>query len=125
MHEMFSTRTSQEANGIVANSRENPLEAWRRLRERYDPAAGGRKRNILRAIISLGRCSLLKVQAGFERWEANVVRYEKLKGKMDDEIKRAGLESMVPEELEKYLILNSTLLETFEDVRSELVWRKD
>ena len=54
-----------------------------------------------------------------------MVRYEKLKGKMDDEIERAGLESLVPEELEKYLILNSTLLETFEDVRSELVWRKD
>ena len=37
MHEMFRTRTSQEGNDVVANSRKNPLEAWRRLHERYDP----------------------------------------------------------------------------------------
>ena len=29
--------TSYEANDIVANSRKNPLEAWRRLQKRYDP----------------------------------------------------------------------------------------
>ena len=40
---------------------------------------------------------------------------------MDDEIKRAGLESMVPEELEKHLTVNSTRLRTFEDARSEIV----
>ena len=33
-----------------------------------------------------------------------MVRYEKMKGKIKDEIKRAGLESLVPEELEKHLI---------------------
>ena len=40
---------------------------------------------------------------------------------MDDEIKRAGLESLVLEELEKPLIFNSNRLSTFEDVRSEIV----
>ena len=44
-----------------------------------------------------------------------------MKCKMDDEIKRAGLQSFVPEELEKHLILNSNRLRTFEDVRSEVV----
>ena len=29
--------TSFEANDIVANSRKNPLEAWRRLQKRFDP----------------------------------------------------------------------------------------
>ena len=48
-----------------------------------------------------------------------MVRYEKLKGKWDDEIKRAGPESLVPEELEKHLTLNSTRLETFEDLYVE------
>ena len=47
-------------------------------------------------------------------------RYEKLKGKMDDEIKRAGLESWVPEELENHLIFNSNLFKTFEDARSKV-----
>ena len=54
----------------------------------------------LRTIISPGRCSLLELQTSIDRWESYVGRYEKLKGKMDDEIKRAGLESLVPEELE-------------------------
>ena len=35
-----------------------------------------------------GRCSLQELQAGLERWESKVVLYEKLKGKLDDEIKR-------------------------------------
>ena len=49
-------------------------------------------------------------------------RYEKkLKDKLDDEIKLAGLEALVPEELEKHLILNSNRLRTFEDARLEIV----
>ena len=49
-------------------------------------------------------------------------RYEKkLKDKMDDEIKLAGLEASVPEELEKHLILKSNRLRTFEDARLEIV----
>ena len=48
-------------------------------------------------------------------------RYEKkLNNKMDDEIK-ACLEALVPEELEKHLILNSNRLRTFEDARLEIV----
>ena len=45
----------------------------------------------------------------------------KLKDKMDDEIKLAGLEALVPEDLEKHLILNSNRLRTFEDARLEIV----
>ena len=50
-------------------------------------------------------------------------RYEKknMKDKLDDEIKLAGLESLVPEELEKHLILNSNRQRTFEDARLEVV----
>ena len=40
---------------------------------------------------------------------------------MDDEIKLVGLEALVPEELEKHLILNSNRLRTFEDARLEVV----
>ena len=46
---------------------------------------------------------------------------KKLKNKMDDEIKLAALEALVPEELEKHLILNSDRLRTFEDARLEIV----
>ena len=44
-----------------------------------------------------------------------------MKDKLDDEGKLAGLESFVPEELEKHLILNSNRLRTFEDARLEVV----
>ena len=46
---------------------------------------------------------------------------KKTKDKLDDEIKLAGLDSLVPEELEKRLILNSNRLRTFEDARLEVV----
>ena len=114
MRETLMTCTSQEANDIVANSRKNPLEACRLQHERYDLVGEGRKRHISRTIMSLGRCPLLELQAGIERWETHVARYEKLKGKMDDEIKRVGLESLVLEELENHLIFQ---LQPFEDFR--------
>ena len=50
MHTMHTDLTSDEAKGVVANSEKNPLEAWRRLQKRFDPTAGGRKRNRLRTI---------------------------------------------------------------------------
>ena len=114
--------TSCEASDTVANSRMNPLEAWRRLQKRCDPTTGGRKRNLLRTIMSPGRRSLLELQAGIENWESYVSRYEKkLKNELDDEMKLSGLEALVPEELEKHLILNSNRLRTFEDARLEIV----
>ena len=113
MHIALMALTSQEANDSVANSRKNPLEAWRRLQKRYDPTTGERKRNLLRTIISPGRCSRLELQAGIERLESYVSRYEKkLKDKLDDEIKLAGLEALVPDELEKHLVLNSNRMRT-------------
>ena len=102
--------TSYEANDIVANSRKNPLKAWRRLQQRYDPTTGGRKRNLLHTIIPPGRVLF---------W--NFKQEKKLKDKLDDEIKLAGLEALVPEELEMHLILNSNRLRTFEDARLEIV----
>ena len=122
MHTAPMALTSYEANDIFTNSRKNPLEAWRRLQTRYDPTIGRRKRNLLRTIISPGRCSVLELQAGIERWESYVSRYEKkLNAKLDDEIKLAGLEALVLEELEKHLIPNSNRLRTFEDARLEIV----
>ena len=61
VHTALMPLTSCEANDIVTKSRKNPLEARRRLQKRYDPTTGGRKRNLLRTIISLGRCSLLEL----------------------------------------------------------------
>ena len=43
MHTMLTDLTTGEANDIVANSRKNPLEAWRRLQKRYHPTTGRKK----------------------------------------------------------------------------------
>ena len=60
--------------------------------------------------------------SGDRTWESYVSRHEKkMKDKLDGEIKLAGLESVVPEKLEKHLILNSNRLRTFEDARQEVV----
>ena len=72
--------TSYEASDIVANSRKNPLEAWRRLQKRYDLITGGRRRDLLRTIMYPGRCSLLELQAGIERLESYVSRREEADG---------------------------------------------
>ena len=74
MHAELMALTSCGANYIAATSRKNPLEAWRRLQKRCDPTTGGRKRNLLRTIISPGRCSLLELQAGSEPLESYVWR---------------------------------------------------
>ncbi len=55
-------------------------------------------------------------------WSFRCSQYEdKSKNKMNDEIKLAGLEALVPKELQKHLILNSNRLRTFEDARQEVV----
>ena len=106
MHTALMALTSYEANDIAANS----------------PTTGGRKRNLLRMITSPRLCSLLELQAGVECWESCVSRYEKkLKNDMVDEIKLADLEALVPEELEKHLILNSNRLRTCDDARLKVV----
>ena len=137
MHAALMALTSCEANDMVAYSRKNPLEAWRRLQKRYDPLTGGRNRNLVRAIISLGGCSLLECHAGIERWESSVSHCErKLRNKSDNEFKLAGLEALVLGELENHLILISNRLRIFErcslgnrdvcrgDVRPENPWRQ-
>ena len=60
---------------------------------------GGRKQKLLAVhelwVISPEQCSLLELQPGIERWESHVSHYEKkMKDKLDDEIKLAGLESL-------------------------------
>ena len=51
--------------------------------------------------------------------ESDVSRCENKMDNLDDEIKLAGLEALVPEELKKHLTLNSNRLRTFVDARPE------
>ena len=122
IHTELMAVTNHEANDIVAPSRKNPLEVWRNVQKRFDPTTGGRKRKLLRTITSPGRCTINVLQAGLEKWESCVSHCEKtLKKDLDDELKLAGLEAPVPEELERHLLLNSNRVRTFEAARVEVV----
>ena len=77
MHTALMALTGYHSNDIVANSRKNPLEGWRGLQKRHDPTTGGRTRNLMRTIISLGRSCHLEVQARIKRWESYVSNVKK------------------------------------------------
>ena len=67
MYTAFMALTRYEANDSAANPRKKTLEAWRKLQTRCDPTTGGKKRNLLRTIISPEKCSLLELRARIER----------------------------------------------------------
>ena len=115
MHTALMTLTGYHSNDIVANSRKNPLEGWRGLQKRHDPTTGGRTRNLMKTIISLGRSCHLEVQARIKRWESHVSNVKKkLKDKLNNENMLAGLEAFRPEELEKTI---DTQLESLTNIR--------
>ena len=92
LHMVLLQLFEMEGHDLVLRCGRCGLEAWRLLDRRFDPAIGGRKRNILRAIINPGRCRLDELQAGLAKWEILVQRYEpKAKNQLDDELKLAGL----------------------------------
>ena len=90
---------------------------WRKLARRYDPATGGRKRNLLRQILNPGRARLEELGAALERWEELVARYERRKdadGKREhltDSVRTAALESLLPKELDEHVLLNQSRLQ--------------
>ena len=57
MHTMLTDLTIGEANDIVANSRKNPLESWRRLQKRYHPTYNRREERLSTIVIPRGRRS--------------------------------------------------------------------
>ena len=97
--------TNYEANDSVANSRKNPLEAWRRLQKLQEEGA---------------LCWNSKQGLNDGNFTCRTAR-KWLKDTFDNEIMFAGPEVLVPEELEKHLILNSNRLRTFDDARLEIV----
>ncbi|CAK0798924.1 unnamed protein product, partial [Prorocentrum cordatum] len=127
VYSMLVQITEGEANDIVCNSGSNGMEAWRKLSRRFDPLTGGRVRNLLRQIISPGRCSVDVIAGGLERWEELVTKYDRSntsRGEartLPEDIKMAALESLVPQELETHLQLNATRFDTYMDMRTEIV----
>ena len=114
LYTVLVSLTEDESNDIVIGSGAgNGLEAWRRLHRRWDPSTGGRKRALLKSIISPPRCRLEKLQGCLERWQEQVRKYEKMRNhegfreKVTDDVKQAALEMLVPTDIENHLVLNN------------------
>ena len=115
-----------EAEGIVLNAASG-YEAWRRLSRRFDPLSAGRKRNLLRSILSPVRVkSWDNVRQAMDQLDDLVRRYESRKNdagtreKLSDDLKSTALELLVPTDLEQHLILNKSRLGTYEDMKAEV-----
>jgi hypothetical protein len=125
LHVVLLSLTEGESFDIVLGAAPSGFEALRRLIRRWDPLSGGRRRALLRQILVPDRAKLGELPLALERWEELVRRYEKRRAggtvqPIDDDIKTAALESMVPPELEQHLAMNRARLPTYDHVRAEI-----
>ena len=124
---LYALTEGESADVVAAVEKGNGVEAWRALHRRWDPSVAGRSRAILREVISPKRSSLDNVLANLVIWEEQVRRYEQRKDKegnrqkVPDDIRMSSVEALVPEELEKHLLLNSQRLSTYALMRDEVV----
>ena len=127
IHTVLSQLTFGEGFDIVNNVPGRcGLEAWRKLHKRFDPTTGGRRRNVLRAIINPTKVTVDQLSGAIERWEELVRRYESKKvhgvqRTMDEDIKMAAFEALLPAELATHVTMNSARLATYAAMRAEVV----
>ena len=128
LHAALQTLCEGEAFTLVRSAgRGAGLEAWRKLHRRYDPSTGGRRRALLRQVLTPQKCSKVEeLSSSIELWEEAVRQFEQRRrpdgsrAQLDDDIKIAVLEAMCPPDLEKHLQLSRHRLSTYEEVRAEL-----
>ena len=126
LYAVMQSLLEEEPFSIIRNiAKGNGLEGWRKLAKRYDPATGGRKKSLLKHILTPERQKLSELSAYLEQWMELVRRYEDRRGaggraELPNDIKISILESICPVELEKHLQLNRQRLDTFEEVYDEI-----
>ncbi|CAK0872909.1 unnamed protein product [Prorocentrum cordatum] len=91
----------------------NGLECWR-------------KRNLLKLVLSPGRCKLEELACALERWEEAAKHYESRKDysghreRFSNSARMSALESLLPTELEEHVLLNQSRLNAYELLRREI-----
>lgn len=119
--------TEEESQDLVVGAGPgHGAEAWRRLFKRWDPIVAGRRRALLKQIISPERCRLDELVGCWERWEQLIRRYEKQRDSegrhqvIPRDIKMTAFEMMLPPELENHLVLNRSRINSYELQREEV-----
>ena len=127
VYQALMALTEDESQDIVIGAGAgNGLDAWRKLGRRWDPIVAGRKRALLKQIISPEKCKMEELIGVWERWEEQVRKYEKRKDekgerlKLDTELKMTAFELLLPADLENHLILNKKRLTTYEMQKDEI-----
>ena len=119
----LSALTESESFDIFVGAAPSLLEALRRLVRRWDPLSGGKRRAFLRQILGSRSVQTARSSSGTR----DVVRrYERNESSgtttaaLDEEIKTAAREALVPSVLEQHLALNRARLITYEQVQSAI-----
>ena len=74
LYAVLQTLCEKEAFTLVRSAgKSKGLEAWRRLCKRFGPSTGGRRRALLRSVLSPNRCNKVEeLSAAVENWEDQV-----------------------------------------------------
>jgi hypothetical protein len=124
---MMALTSNEPFDIVVGAGAGNGLETWRRLHRRYDPGTVGRSRGMLRDILSPAKSNIESLRHNVEKLEEKIRRYCERRdasgGKMtlNEDIRMASLEALLPDDLEKHVQLNRGRLTTYETLRGEVV----
>ena len=123
LHVALVSLTHGTAYDIVFNSRKKcGLDAWRRLCGTYEPQNNRTNIRLLRRFLNPPRATMSTLRSGIDRFEADVAEYEaRGQPKPSDEILRAVLLQLVPENLEEHLELNIQRFDTYSKMRAEVI----
>ena len=130
MFTVLMTLTEGESFTLVTGSGSGEgLNAWRRLHKRWDPSTAGRAGGLLREILSPpdGRAKISDLQSAVETLEDRMRRYCSRKDQngarhtLGDDIRRAALEAILPQDVEKHMQLNRARLSTYDTMRDEVM----
>ena len=121
MHVALVSLAHGMAYDIVFNSRKKcGLDAWRRLCGTYEPQNNRANVRLLRRFLNPPWATMSTLRSGIDRFEADVAEYEaRGQPKPPDEILRAVLLQLVPENLEEHLELNMQRFDTYSKMRAE------
>ena len=124
---MMALTSNEPFDIVVGAGAGNGLETWRRLHRRYDPGTVGRSRGMLRDILNPGKSNVENLRHNVEKLEEKIRRYcerrdaSGVRMTLNEDIRMASLEALLPDDLEKHVQLNRGRLPTYETLRGEVV----
>ena len=126
---LMTLAEGESLTSVTGSGSGEGLNAWRRLHKRRDPSTAGRARGLLREILSPpdGRAKIVDLQSAVETPGDKMRRYCSRKDQngarhtLGDDIRRAALEAILPQDAGKYIQLNRARPSTYDTMRDEVM----